>query len=94
MWVQLSESSDQIEDTPLVDYAQISNQAICQGAGGVWTSGATPPCKAKGSSAPVKPAANTLINKADCETHSYTWTGTSDDNGDGDMDDDNEGTCA
>ena len=47
MWVQLSDSSDEIEDQPLVDYAQISNQSICQGAGGVWTSGATPPCKKK-----------------------------------------------
>lgn len=84
----------QVEDTPLVDYAQITNQAVCEDAGGQWTSGGTPPCEAQGSTTPVKPAPNTFINKADCDTHGHTWTGTSDLNGDGDMEDDNEGTCA
>ena len=45
MWGQLSDSSDEIEDQPLVDYEQISNQAICEGAGGVWTD-ATSTCAA------------------------------------------------
>ncbi|MYA44175.1 MAG: hypothetical protein F4Z31_20795 [Gemmatimonadetes bacterium] len=44
MWTQLSDSSDEIQDQPLVDYDQIDNQAICEGAGGTWTAGGTPPC--------------------------------------------------
>ena len=96
MWGQLSESSDQIEDTPLVDYEQISNQAICEGAGGVWTDGATTPCQAPGSSTPARPPANTLTTQAACEgtTPPYTWTPGTDQNGDGDTEDVGEGTCA
>ena len=96
MWTQLSESSDQIEDTPLVDYEQISNKAICEGAGGVWTDGAPIPCKASGSTTPSRPDPGTLLTKAACEgtTPPYTWTDGTDQNGDGDTEDAGEGTCA
>ena len=44
LWAQLNTSSAKIKDTPLVDYGAITTQVICEGAGGTWTAGNTPPC--------------------------------------------------